>query len=54
MKKNNISPCRNCTRVAYPERCENKCCSAWTEWFLQRWGLIHGYYKNCKKKEIKE
>ena len=41
------SPCLTCTRVADPKDCENKQCKPWSQWFLSRWDLIHGYYLNC-------
>ena len=37
------SPCLTCTRVKDPRACENKECSAWHQWFMDRWALIHAY-----------
>lgn len=37
------SPCKNCTRVANPEGCENKYCKPWRSWFMHRWALIYRY-----------
>lgn len=42
MKK--CSPCINCERVRDPENCENKTCKQWSQWFLEQWEQIHGYY----------
>lgn len=30
-------PCKNCTRVKYPDKCENKTCREWLDWFIRRW-----------------
>ena len=49
MSKQNVSPCVNCTRVADPKDCENKCCRVWSRWFLQRWEMIHGFYEKHKE-----
>ena len=37
-------PCEGCTRIPDPEKCDNKDCKQWRQWFLERWDLIHGYY----------
>ena len=36
-------PCEECTRVACPDKCENKLCKEWKGWFLQRWNAIYAY-----------
>lgn len=36
----NESPCLTCTKVLYPEKCENKLCKEWREWFLKKWEEI--------------
>ena len=41
--KQNVSPCVCCTKVADPEKCENKNCAQWQAWFLQRWELIRAF-----------
>lgn len=30
-------PCRACTRVRDPAKCENKLCKEWQAWFIERW-----------------
>ena len=35
-----ISPCINCTHVLDPENCDNKRCTAWRRWFVERWDSI--------------
>ena len=30
-------PCKTCTRVKEPEKCENKTRKDWQAWFIQRW-----------------
>lgn len=37
------SPCLRCERVPEPEKCDNKECRPWRQWFLDRWELIHRY-----------
>lgn len=32
-----LSPCAYCCRVADPKNCDNKKCSTWQKWFLNRW-----------------
>lgn len=39
----NISPCRFCTRVREPEKCENKGCKVWQKWFVARWDQLRAY-----------
>ena len=43
------SPCEGCTRVACPEKCENKLCKEWKAWFLGRWAGIHAYGQHYGK-----
>lgn len=31
------SPCVACRRVAEPEKCDNKLCKPWQQWFLASW-----------------
>ena len=50
---NSPSPCKECTRVANPDACENKNCKYWKAWFLRRWSGIYAYgqqYFGTKKK----
>lgn len=37
------SPCQRCVRVPDPDKCDNKECRPWRQWFLDRWELIHRY-----------
>ena len=37
MMSRNQSPCLTCTRVEDPNKCENKTCKLWQNWFLGRW-----------------
>lgn len=37
------SPCFGCTRVKEPEKCENKKCVPWREWFLASWEKCRTY-----------
>ncbi len=41
-------PCDHCTRVAWPEGCDNKQCVVWRKWFTERWAgtrrLLAGFY----------
>ncbi len=37
------SPCLTCTRVPYPEECENKNCRPWRQWFTDQWEMIRAY-----------
>ena len=30
-------PCKTCTRVKDPKKCENKTCKDWQKWFMDRW-----------------
>lgn len=30
-------PCKTCTRVKDPKKCENKVCREWQAWFIQKW-----------------
>lgn len=30
-------PCKSCTRAKDPNKCENKKCPDWKDWFLSRW-----------------
>lgn len=32
-----LSPCTYCCRVADPQNCDNKKCSTWQKWFMERW-----------------
>lgn len=34
------SPCASCSRVKDPENCENKHCSVWRQWFIDRWETL--------------
>lgn len=45
MEKQLNYPCKGCKRVADPQRCENKRCAVWNKWFMQRWSMIHGWYR---------
>lgn len=36
----NENPCLTCTKVLYPEKCENKLCTEWRKWFLKKWGEL--------------
>lgn len=31
------SPCNGCTRTKEPDKCENKRCNPWRQWFLASW-----------------
>lgn len=44
-------PCRGCTRVEEPTKCENKQCRPWRCWFFSRWEQIHGYYTEVSREE---
>ncbi len=44
-------PCRGCTRVEEPTKCENKQCRPWRCWFFSRWEQIHGYYTEASREE---
>lgn len=33
-------PCKTCTRVKYPESCDNKSCWEWKQWFIDRWEMM--------------
>ena len=44
-----VSPCEHCTRALDPRLCEDKTCVRWRKWYLERWALIHGFYRQCKK-----
>ena len=33
-------PCKICTRVKDPEKCENKTCRDWQQWFFDRWEIL--------------
>lgn len=37
------SPCRTCTRVADPDKCENKNCQVWQRWFINSWDGMRAY-----------
>ena len=37
-------PCTRCVRVKNPQLCDNKRCLRWSNWFLQQWADIHGWY----------
>lgn len=54
MCKWNSCPCAGCTRVPDPEKCDNKDCKLWREWFLERWAQIHGYYRQRVPMEQKD
>ena len=43
------SPCESCTRAVDPGQCEDKTCVRWRKWYMQRWALIHGFYKQHRK-----
>lgn len=44
-------PCKTCTKVADPADCENKRCKLWSQWFLSRWKMIHGFGKELEKRD---
>jgi len=44
MKLQQNCPCDHCKSVRDPGSCENKRCQKWSNWFLKRWSLIHGFY----------
>ena len=31
------SPCLTCTRVKFPQYCENEKCGLWRKWFREWW-----------------
>lgn len=35
-----ISPCMRCTRVKDPRQCENKNCTLWRQWFVEKWDAM--------------
>ena len=35
-----MTPCRTCTRVADPGKCEDKNCLQWRRWFVDRWDAM--------------
>ena len=37
------APCRRCTRVTDPRKCENQKCTVWRSWFRESWGEIRAY-----------
>ena len=37
-------PCKTCTKVKYPDKCENKKCDEWKKWFINRWSEIRRHY----------
>ena len=43
------SPCLTCTRVPFPEDCENKRCRPWQQWFTARWEMIRAYPHHQKE-----
>jgi hypothetical protein len=45
----NEKPCLTCTTVADPEKCENKNCKAWREWFLKKWDELRCSGLRCKE-----
>ena len=34
------NPCNCCTRVEFPRLCENKECTLWRRWFIQKWNAM--------------
>lgn len=42
-------PCKTCTRVKYPESCENKSCWEWKQWFIDRWEEMRRYYHELQR-----
>lgn len=42
-KRDLPSPCRRCTLVADPEKCEDKSCVRWRNWFTRRWDNFRTY-----------
>lgn len=34
-------PCDKCTKVEDPNKCENKRCLEWKEWFLKAWSKFN-------------
>lgn len=43
-------PCLTCKRVADPNKCENKSCGTWKQWFLSRWKRINAYGEREREK----
>lgn len=43
------SPCVSCTRVADPEKCENKYCNVWRQWFISSWDRMRGYPRQIRQ-----
>lgn len=48
---NRVSPCQNCSRALDPNLCEDKTCTRWRKWYLDRWALIHGFYRKVRKEQ---
>lgn len=40
----NNSPCSKCSRVKYPNVCENKSCPVWQGWFISWWDSVRSKY----------
>lgn len=44
-----ISPCLTCSRVENPQKCENKNCNVWRQWFISSWDQMRSFPRQLRQ-----